>query len=215
MDNAQGASKMYSSRERKALSEKIRQLGKTEHNELLRMLISRNIPYTQNSNGVFVNMSAIDNDMINEMENFVIFCMENMQELEKYDQRLNDCKKRAASKPDHYPVATDVLAHDEEIEINNSAEVVDQMDGDASTADSVECLAKNISSWDELIDSICEEKNALRQAQVASGEPLVPLLPTRKKACTKFIMAKKKYSKKKAIDVGKGQEVTNVLVKDA
>jgi hypothetical protein len=52
---------------RKKLSEKIEHLGSIEHGEIFRKLKMHNLGYTQNSNGIFVDITDIPGDVVDEM----------------------------------------------------------------------------------------------------------------------------------------------------
>lgn len=77
---------------RKVLEEHIGRLGPTEHQEIFRILLKHNIPFTQNNNGTFVNISSTPESIIEEISNFVSFCTQNNKELDEYDKMLHQCK---------------------------------------------------------------------------------------------------------------------------
>ena len=66
---------------RKKLSEKIEQLGSIEHGEIFRKLKTRNLGFTQNSNGIFFDITDVPNDVINDLVSFVDHCIENQKML--------------------------------------------------------------------------------------------------------------------------------------
>ena len=82
----------FTIRERKLLMQRIQDLGATEHEEIFKMLSARDVDHTRNSNGIFVNLSAVSDDLLGEISRFVAFCMENKSSLDEYDKRLNECK---------------------------------------------------------------------------------------------------------------------------
>jgi isoleucyl-tRNA synthetase len=77
---------------RKRLSEKINMLGSTEHIEILRILKENDVPLTENKNGVFFNLSTLDPEAYDIVENFVNYCYANKHELDQYDRKLHECK---------------------------------------------------------------------------------------------------------------------------
>ena len=79
-------------RDRKLLMQKIQELGDTAHEEIFKMFQERGVEYTRNSNGIFVNLTAVPDDLVRQMRRFVDFCMENKANLDEYDKRLNECK---------------------------------------------------------------------------------------------------------------------------
>jgi hypothetical protein len=83
-------SDIASTRSKRALVERIKALGRTEHDELLLMLKAHGIAYTQNTNGVFVNLSGVSIEVLQKMHQFVDFCISNMRELDDYDKKLSE-----------------------------------------------------------------------------------------------------------------------------
>ena len=77
---------------KRRLLEKIDHLGSTEHMEILRIINEHNVPLTENNNGVFFNMTTLDPKVYTIIEDFVNYCYENKRELDKYDQKLHECK---------------------------------------------------------------------------------------------------------------------------
>lgn len=77
---------MYSKRQK--LADKIEQLGSIEHGEIFRKLVSRNISYTHNANGVFVNITNIPADIIDDLTVFVDHYIHN-KEMLRQSRRKN------------------------------------------------------------------------------------------------------------------------------
>lgn len=291
--------RQYSNRDRKILSEKIKSLGHTEHNELLRVLVARAVQYTQNSNGVFINMSALDDTIISEIDHFVTFCMDNMQELELYDKRLNDCKRRTTNRDADAGNGAASNGHVEETNDGASSRPQDQQQQYAAHAVAQAAAAHQAASvnscdvtfitqpvsdvpgsqashthhkidcgdgsdntglacptWDDIIDAMCKERrdrtaagfqnnngsettdannnhhnnDAARTAingthhgtTMTNRTHINPHIahnshssPATKKTCTKFSLAKKKFSKKRTIDASKTQELASILLRES
>jgi hypothetical protein len=302
--NSGGTGSSYNNRARKALAEKIKSLGKTEHDELLRILKGHLVPYTQNNNGVFINMSAVSDEVLSKMAGFVDFCLSNMQELNDYDKRLNDCKRSsvaggasvigsgrggaggapsatggvnndalvdhapsttattninihnhyammmsAANEPKDslhglFPVAaasgtnvdagtTNIIVnsqlhhcHDDDIESgnsnntsynnnttnhhnNNTTSTKNNNNNDKQVSD-----GRTKEDWNGLVAAVSVNQQAVSafQTGLTSASQTVPA--AKKKVCTKFNLAKKKYSKKRVIDTGKAHDVGNELMPD-
>lgn len=209
----------FSNRDRKALAEKIKNLGKTEHDELLRILKLHAVAYTQNNNGVFVNMSAVSDDVIGKMVNFVEFCMTNMRELDDYDKRLNDCKTMNGCPADVIMSKKDVDATADPDDVANGEHQPAQAGPDASPAaqgaDGKQ--AENRDDWAGLVSNMAtngEAVSAFRNTLLASAQAASSA--AKKKVCTKFNLAKKKYSKKRVIDSSKEKnDLSNDLCAEA
>lgn len=84
----------YNNKFRKTLFEKINGMTKTEHEEIFKIIRTNNsnTSYSKNKNGVFFNMSTLDNPVIEKIDNFVNYCMNNKKELDDYDKKINECK---------------------------------------------------------------------------------------------------------------------------
>jgi hypothetical protein len=83
---------MFSVRDRKLLMQRIQELGETEHEQIFKMLTAEGIDHTRNCNGVFFNLSAVPDELVSKVSNFVAFCHSNKTDLDEYDKRLNECK---------------------------------------------------------------------------------------------------------------------------
>ena len=68
--------------------EDLKTLTQEQHLEILRLLKLHHVAYTENSNGIFFPMSAIKDDLFAELTQYVNFCSENRQQLEKRDKEM-------------------------------------------------------------------------------------------------------------------------------
>ena len=82
----------YNNKYRKNLFEKINSLSSTEHEEILKIIKLKNVNFSQNKNGVFFNLSVLDDEVIEYIEDFVNFCLSNNKDLDEYDKKINECK---------------------------------------------------------------------------------------------------------------------------
>lgn len=85
---------MISNKQKKILFEKINSLCKTEHEEIYKIIREhdKTVSFSQNRNGVFFNLSDIQEELYIKLEHFVEFCITNKTELDAYDKRINECK---------------------------------------------------------------------------------------------------------------------------
>ena len=81
-------------KQRKRLRDRINTLSSTEHFEIFKMINSccDEKVYTKNTNGVFFDLKNLNNDIIQDIDHFVTFCIENQEVLDEYDKRYNECK---------------------------------------------------------------------------------------------------------------------------
>jgi hypothetical protein len=83
----------YTNKHKKLLFEKINTLSKTEHEEIYKIVKKNDdIIFSKNKNGVFFNLSDITDLMYEELENFIIYCINNKKNLDDYDKKINECK---------------------------------------------------------------------------------------------------------------------------
>lgn len=89
----------YTNKHKKYLFEKINILSKTEHEEIYKILKKYNnentaniICFSKNKNGVFFNLSDVNDIMYEELDNFVSYCINNKKNLDDYDKKINECK---------------------------------------------------------------------------------------------------------------------------
>ena len=61
----------------KELKNSIERLHETEQVELLKLFIRNNCNYSENKNGIFINMTKLEKNVIIETEEFLEFCNKN------------------------------------------------------------------------------------------------------------------------------------------
>tara|TARA_Y100000389_G_C17311928_1_gene438436 strand:- start:366 stop:626 length:261 start_codon:yes stop_codon:yes gene_type:complete len=61
----------------KELKNSIERLHETEQVELLKLFIRNNCNYSENKNGIFINMTKLEKNVIIETEEFLEFCYKN------------------------------------------------------------------------------------------------------------------------------------------
>lgn len=82
----------YSCLDHKQLFEKINSLSTTEHDEIYRIIVGHNVNVSKNKNGVFFNLSSLNDEILDKINQFVNYCVSNKQHLDEYDKKLNECK---------------------------------------------------------------------------------------------------------------------------
>lgn len=75
--------------ERKKLVNDISNLSKLEHIEIFKLLNKDNVKYTENSNGIFINVKNISIQKIKELQDMVKFYLKNKENLKKSEKILN------------------------------------------------------------------------------------------------------------------------------
>ena len=92
---------MLSSKEKKDLVDEIRLLSKHEHLEIFKIIKNGTNKYTENNNGIFVNLSLLDNEIIENIRNFVMFCKQNKKNLELEEESINTEKNKIFRKQNY------------------------------------------------------------------------------------------------------------------
>ena len=74
------------------LKEQIENLDAFHHNKILKILVKNNIKYSENRNGVFVNMNSFDNVTIKEIEKTLLYIKnqeKSLQDIETIKEEIN------------------------------------------------------------------------------------------------------------------------------
>ncbi len=66
--------------ERKRVFESIKVLVKTEQEEVFRIIRKTKENYTENSNGIFFDLSSVSDDTFNQIKEYLDFCLKTRQE---------------------------------------------------------------------------------------------------------------------------------------
>ena len=97
-------SKKYNENNKINLCKKIQNdislLSQNELNEIFKILYNNDSKYTQNNNGIFVNLNWLEYDIIVQINNYINFCIKSHKEIKKheimknmYNENLNKKKK--------------------------------------------------------------------------------------------------------------------------
>lgn len=81
---------MNNNYEKKKLIENIDKLTKLEKNEVFNIIKKYNINYTSNSNGIFVDLQYFTEDIVKDLNNYMLFCKNNKKILDYNDTKNND-----------------------------------------------------------------------------------------------------------------------------
>jgi len=72
---------------RKQFFDNLKHLVKSEYEEIYRIIKINNITYTENSNGIFFDVSAVSIECLVELEKYMEFCMNNRK---THEDRLHE-----------------------------------------------------------------------------------------------------------------------------
>ena len=82
----------YSRREQ--FLEALKTLGEPEYLEILRLLQKKNVHYSENANGVFFDVAALDQETFDSLEQFIEFVKKNRAELSEREVLINSFKQK-------------------------------------------------------------------------------------------------------------------------
>ena len=74
------------------LKDQIENLDAFHHNKILKVLIKNNIKYSENRNGIFVNMNSFDENTVNEIKNTLLYITKqekSLQDIENIKEEIN------------------------------------------------------------------------------------------------------------------------------
>lgn len=165
---------MYNNKQKKALYDRINTLSGTEHEEILKIVRAHGITCSQNKNGIFFNLSAVSDDVVKEIDNFVVYCMSNKKELDEYDKIINECK----------------MSNHLKMPVSTSLGNMGRMDVDANPKKQPCSI---IASWNNIkLDEAAVDKFVKFVDRINADKDKLG----KKKMNVKFNNAKKRYSKK-------------------
>jgi hypothetical protein len=64
-------------------------LSNNEYYEIFNIIKDEKIQFTENKNGVFINLKGVNEETINKIYNFIDFCKDNKKNLEKIEEKQN------------------------------------------------------------------------------------------------------------------------------
>lgn len=74
---------------RKVFLDNLKGLTKPEYIEIVRILQKHTVPFSENQNGIFVNIASLTQTVFNDLENFLEFTSTNRQNLSDRDSLLS------------------------------------------------------------------------------------------------------------------------------
>ena len=77
----------------KKIKDDISNLSQNELEEIFKIIYKTNNNYSKNNNGVFVNLSWLEIDIIQQINNYIDFCIKSHSEINKYENICNSFNK--------------------------------------------------------------------------------------------------------------------------
>jgi hypothetical protein len=70
----------------KKIIDDIESMPKDHHIEIFKIMNSFNVKYTENNNGIFINMNDINNSCLDKIDNYVNFINENKKNILEFEK---------------------------------------------------------------------------------------------------------------------------------
>lgn len=77
---------------KRKLIESIKQLSKDEHIEIFKMLLDEHIPYSENNNGIFINLNNVKDSTLDHIINYIEYIQRKRDQFIQDDMRLMESK---------------------------------------------------------------------------------------------------------------------------
>ena len=77
-------------KKKKDLKKQISDLLPIQQNEIFNIILNKNINYTSNNNGVFINITNMEDPLIDEINNYINYIKNNEERLEKIENKCED-----------------------------------------------------------------------------------------------------------------------------
>ena len=90
----------YTSDNKKTLVKESGYLSKDEHIEIFKIIKANTDQYTKNDNGIFINLSILDDKLFEKIYKFVNFCIDNRKTLDEKDEVIKLEKNKMFNKID-------------------------------------------------------------------------------------------------------------------
>jgi len=94
----------------KTIQTNVSKLTENEILELFKIIIDTNANYTKNNNGIFLNLNWIDDDLLNKINNYILFCIKSQNEISKYELMKTLLNDSINTKENIADIETDSLA---------------------------------------------------------------------------------------------------------
>lgn len=83
--------------ERKRFLDDLKQLVVSEQEEIFRILKRGGSEFSENTNGIFFDVSRLPLEVFQEMKKFLVFCKENRKNFEERDREMEDSRLNLGS----------------------------------------------------------------------------------------------------------------------
>ena len=164
-------SSMIMELKRNKIIENIKTLNLFEHQEIFKIIRKDNIKYSENSNGVFINMNKLSDNTIYEIDRFITYCNTNKSNFQKENAFRKDLKKFVENKISQEKKEEHLCANpnnnniEEQIEQGISYEANSNIEDDLEDIEDIDC-SKNESSNSNLVMNNNIDKSIMNDLKI-------------------------------------------------
>jgi len=108
----------------KTIQTNVSKLTDNENLELFKIILDANANYTKNNNGVFLNLNWIDDDLLNKINNYIIFCIKSQNEISKYELMKTLLNDSINTKEINGDIKNNLSTDNDNIDANTIAETL-------------------------------------------------------------------------------------------
>lgn len=94
--------------ERKLFLEQLSILSRSEMEEVFRIIRRNNDIYSENTNGIFFDVSALKKDTFLKLNEFMNYCLQNRNEQDKRTHEMNAIRDECITNRDIIPISINV-----------------------------------------------------------------------------------------------------------
>jgi hypothetical protein len=103
----------------KKIQNNINKLSENEIIELYKIINDTGTSFTQNNNGIFVNLNWVDEDTLTKINNYISFCIRSQNEISKYEMMKNMLNESIKTKDKALEDVVDISDTNEQTNIIN------------------------------------------------------------------------------------------------
>lgn len=75
------------------LKDKIECLDKTKHIEVFKLFKNKEIPFSENKNGIFINLTNVKKEVIEDIQNYIYYLENQENMINEIEKQKNEYKK--------------------------------------------------------------------------------------------------------------------------
>jgi hypothetical protein len=187
----------------KNIQNNISNLSQNELYEIFKILHNNNSNYTKNNNGIFINLNWLDYNILEQINNYIIFCIKSHKEIKKheimkniYNDNLNKYKNKNKNSNNNLLSMSNTNLNDinnKNFNDNNNFNDIDIDNEHFNDNDNDD--EKDDEKYDDLDENLLKKKDENNKIKISSS--------------MKFYLFKKKFAKK---IINTNNNTLNILV---